>query len=461
MTPSLDAAELLIREGDEWPIPAQWAALPAHRLVFRHIDTPPLSGGPYRRICGLGIVRYADPLVLLERLYQALTPGGELILVDRFRPTAADTDLPWEGYHPIPQLQALAEKIGFTVATLPPLAPSPAPVTVQLTLVRNPQPPRWRVGFAAPENLPALADLFQRVFGGEMSAELWHWKYGSGRGQSAVAWAEGRLVAHYGGITRPIRYFGRAEQACQVADVMVEQTERGVLTRKGAFFLTGSSLPEACSGWGAKHIIGFGFPNLRHLTLAARIGLYQEVGRILELAWTPRGPAELTAGLRATEITPGHWPRYRARVEALWQRMAGAFQQGIIGVRDAAWFEYRYLRHPHHHYRLYWVTRGLLRRPVGLFVLRPLEGRCELMDLAGVPDAFPGLVALARVEAGRLGAAELFAWVSRAHLPHFQQPEHDVRDPDVVIPTSVWTPAPPAEQLAERWFLMAGDTDFL
>ncbi|AGA33568.1 hypothetical protein TVNIR_1907 [Thioalkalivibrio nitratireducens DSM 14787] len=327
-----------------------------------------------------------------------------------------------------------------------------------LVLAREQAAGRWRVTYQEPELLPEVQALFQRVFGHPMSEALWHWKYGQGRGQGALTLRDGRVVAHYGGLTREVRFLGRREWAGQVADVMVEAGDRGVLTRQGAFFRAAASVPETCSGYGSKHLIGFGFPNRRHFTLAERLGLYAEVGRMVE----PRWPAAAATNGRWRLADLAELPAGRAAraVERLWAAMARDLQEAIVGVRDYAWLRYRYLQHPEYRYRVFGVRRRWRPGWRGVIVLREHAQRVELMDLVGSLGSLPELVAAARDWAAAAGYPEVFAWITSTHAASLGLDDATVTDPDVVVPTSIRTPGPAPAELNGRWWLMSGDTDF-
>lgn len=402
-----------------------------------------------------------DPLVLFGKAYRALEEGGILVLVDEIAIAVYRNGD--QGPARLPCLRSLGERCGFElqdqqILSTPEGQQSDPLNTPMLLRFTKRSQLRWRVSHVDPRDFPAVADLFKRVFGHEISAELWDWKYGKGRGQESLAWAGERLIAHYGGITRRVRYFDRVEKACQVADVMVDQAERGVLTRKGPFFLTAASFPEACVGFGSKHLIGYGFPNHRHMQIAARLGLYAEVGRIVEVYWTPESPPSfLFTGVR--RITGGEHG-LEGIVEPLWRAMSADLSEAIIGIRDSQWLGYRYLGHPHHDYQVLLIFNRLTRKSQGIMVLRKEGERCELLDVIAPLNNIPNLIRQARRIARQWEVSELYCWISTSYASLFLQCAGQQRDPDVAIPTSIWTDGPSPDEMRNRWWLMSGDTDF-
>ncbi|NJO15278.1 MAG: GNAT family N-acetyltransferase [Thioploca sp.] len=96
--------------------------------------------------------------------------------------------------------------------------------------------PYWQVLEITSNDQAAVRTLFERVFKNQMSKALWEWKYGHERGMAMAAWKKGRIVAHYGGVLRELCYFGVPKTGVQIADVMVDKKERGILTRHGPYF---------------------------------------------------------------------------------------------------------------------------------------------------------------------------------------------------------------------------------
>lgn len=441
------------------PAPGNWLAVDAD---------PPEPERVLNTVVCLGNSRARDILTVLGRAYRWLAPEGRLLLVDYFMgdsPVASG-----EGFLVAENVLSLAARAGFRfeaarAVALPWRGPSvedrQRAVTAQpqmLVLTREERPGRWRVTYQEPGRFGQVRELFEQVFGHPMSDALWYWKYGQGRGQGALVLRDDRVVAHYGGLTRQVLYRGRPERAGQVADVMVEPGDRGVLTRQGAFFRAAASVPETCSGYGNKHLIGYGFPNRRHFALAERLGLYVEVERIVELTW-PRVATRSEKWMLEDllRLNPGRAAREVSRV---WQGMAADLRDAIVGVRDYHWLRHRYLEHPEHVYRVLAVRRRWRRAMLGIVVLRMHEGRMELMDLVGSAADLPDLVFAARQEADTEGCTDLFCWITSSYVKWLASAGATVTDPDVCIPTSIRTPGPDPAELRGRWWLMSGDTDF-
>lgn len=316
----------------------------------------------------------------------------------------------------------------------------------------------WKVGPLSTDDAPAMRALFAESFGIGMTDAFWQWKYGDGHGLATGVWnAEGGLTAHYGGMPRALLDAGQPCLGVQIGDVMVRQRDRSSLSRKGPFFLAASRFLDDHVGNGKPYRYGFGFPNQRAMSVAERLGLYGTTGRICELAWSlaesPRLPWWL--GLVPLASLSGH----EAALSKLWQAMAASLPDAILGVRDLARLQYRYLDHPDRPYGLWLLRHHLTRRPLGLVVLRRRETGCEWIDLVA-PTANWNLCALAtRHLAHQQGCTQLTMWITEAHRHHFDPPP--AQNPlDVIVPCNLWSPGPDAESQRNRWFLLAGDTDF-
>jgi len=327
----------------------------------------------------------------------------------------------------------------------------------RLVGLRATRAPVFRSEALAERHHEDVSALFRRVFSAEFPPQRWPWKYGGGRGQGVLAWRGGELAGFYGGVTRPIRYFGRDDFAVQICDVMVDSGVRGVLTRRGAMFVCASTFLEQYIGYGARHLLGFGFPTERHMLLAERQGLYDEVGRMVEVSWTAlAAPPRFS---RLAQIAPDQ-PGAAAAVDGLWEAMAADMRGLVVGVRDWSYLCHRYFDHPERSYRVHLVRGRLSGRPRAALVTRIDAGRCELLDCIGPFAALRSAIHWARYLAGQGGAGNAYAWVSRAQQARVCGRDGLVSPLDIRNPTSVWSKGPPATDIADKWWFTGGDTDF-
>lgn len=380
----------------------------------------------------------------LDHAWHSLIPGGYLWVLgpwtdDRYRDG-------YRGSMDRGYFLALAERCGFERVDYP---------MRELICLRRQDAVRWRIGAMREHDFEAVAGLFESIFGHRTTRDLWRWKYDQGRGQNIVCWSDGVPVAHYGGLSRRILYRGEPALACQIADVMVHSKERGVLGRKGVFFRIAASQSEASRG---PHRVGYGFPNARHMAVAGRLGLYEPVGRLVELQWSPHGGRPSVRWAFRTQPS-GELPT-EGESDRLWAAMARRLPEALIGIRDAAWLDYRYRQHPHNFYHVHRVVHRITRRLVALVVTRQEGERLELVDFVGDPAHLVVAVHLLRRFCQTCGLTQVFCWFSAGHMAWFQPSNPAVVELDVIIPTSVWTEDPGPSALADRWWLMGGDTDF-
>lgn len=371
----------------------------------------------------------SDGLRLLALAWGSLPPGGRLALA-------------WRGARP--RLLRHAADCGFAGAGEDGGA---------ALLVRSAAAPRWRLAGLLPGEETAVERLFRSCFGHPLGTAAWRWKYGAGRGRAAVAWEGDELVAHYGGIERPALFAGRPCRALQMCDVMVAPGARGAFTRRGPFARTAAAFLDLEVGAGRPHLLGFGFPNGRHERLGERLGLYTPVDRIVEAVWEPPPRDPAPARPLATDETA-------AAVEPLWREMRASLAGAVVGVRDAAWIEHRYRAHPSGRYRVL-LVEGPGGEAAGVAVVAPAaEGAWELLDVVA-PLVRLGEVARAAVGwSAAQGAARVTAWISHHHGGALVEAGARLDEIDVHVPWFDPPEGPAAAELADRWFLSGGDTDF-
>lgn len=315
-------------------------------------------------------------------------------------------------------------------------------------------------GWICPQQFEDVQGLFKSAFGITLSPAVWSWKYDHGRGRAVGVWEGGRLVAHYGGLTRSILFFGQQCFASQSADVMTEQHARATLARRSPFFIAAATYLECTTGFGRHHLVGYGFPNIRARKAPELLGLYAgPVGKMLELAW-PVGQASFkrycVRSRRLNLLDTGD----AQLLETCWSQMKKSLSQYVVGVRDLAWFDYRYANHPENHYEIYAMHHIWRSAPLGIVVLRQHpDGRYEWVDAIAIPEALSWLVHGIRRLLEKKPNATLFAWVSDNLLPLLPQ-TMSVTDLGIGIPANGWTHGPDINTLANRWWLMGGDIDF-
>ena len=386
------------------------------------------------------------PLALWDQLAHWLAEDAVVVLAGQVAPGAQPRMRKWLDY-----VVAIGARCGFTGQELSTDAAALGHDGF-VRVFRKAAVPRWQVRHVRTADFDEIATLFQEVFGHPISRELWTWKYANGHGNGVVAARHGALIAHYGGMYRDVMLCGKHDWVFQICDVMVHPKERGVMTRQGPFLLTAATSAEIYGP------LGFGFPNARAMEVAAKMGLYSEVGQMSEVRWEPSAP-RFRLRTRLQPVVRGS-SASQALVDSLWANMAHDLQHDVVGVRDWAFLEHRYFSHPHNHYEVLAVTSRFTGKPLGVMVLRRMEAMCELVDVITPLANLPVLIDQARRLTGLWNLPYLYCWITKNHLQRFLATEGQEVALNVSIPTSCWTDDSRADVFKDRWWLMSGDTDF-
>lgn len=318
----------------------------------------------------------------------------------------------------------------------------------------------WHIEDMSERHKDEMSVLFARIFSQEMSSELWAWKYAEGRGCGIGVWRAGEMVAHFGGLVRFILLKGEMWEGVQIVDVMVDAGGRRGVSRKGAFFHAAATFFERYVGVGKRFLFGYGFPNYRHFKVGEKLKLYEKVDQISLVCW-PALQARPSLTIRLRRIgREGVCPQIGEKIDALWRAMAEDLRESVVGIRDWAYIQHRYLQHPTKKYHLMLATGRLSGKVVGLIVARPEMQELFLLDVIAPLKNFSVMIHLARRLAAGLGLASLHTWITASHLQPFMVQGGEYHETDIFITNSCWGEGIPAEALRDRWWLTGGDTDF-
>lgn len=460
---------------------------------------PPES---FRAILFQESAQYIEPLVIFNKALDLLQPSGDLFIIDEFAQKYDETSV--EGLHLLSDMVTLAERFEFELVEHMDLSTLAAPTLDYLLRIttthrkniikdlalndeqlvqldesnriyrrkyaskhygyallhfRKKTPPKWRLRILEETQLPEMFSLFKKTFKHDMTPATWQWKYGSNLGKEIGIWRENKLIAHYGGVSRKILLFGQHQTAVQIGDVMVDTSERGTLTRKGPFFLMAATFLERYIGYGRPYRVGFGFPNERAMRVAERLGLYSEVGRMVEFSWSTSSRLPLL-GTRLHLIDLNHIISVATAIDECWQLMAADLQQAIVGIRDWQYLQHRYLNHPNQHYQIILVKNRFNRRTRGILVLRYDPEGCEIVDLVAPLIEIPLLITHAKRLAGIHGATRVSCRITENFATYFSTTGGALQKLNIRIPANAWSNGPAPETLQNHWWLMSGDKDF-
>lgn len=349
-----------------------------------------------------------------------------------------------------------------------------------------------------------IRQVFEKSFNVEFDLALWRWKYLLGNGKCVFArvkqdsgkptssedqseLAEDTIVAHYGGAPRHIEYFGKPSMAIQVCDVMVLPGKRQHYGKRSLFFKVATTFLEREIGNTVGHLLGFGFPNQKAMNIALRLGLYDKTDDFVEVVYSEsRMPDQNQAygGWSLTLVNVDDEVQ-RQTINQLWEEMKADHKEGIVGVRDSSYVDYRYFKHPlnpngdrgDEKYRVA-LLHG--HEHQSLIVLRWHEQSWLLMDLiCAESEIVKGLTGLqALLVQNRLSESleldpshpalrqqatgiQLKLWITKGKLDLVQTNSSQVNELGIEIPCNSWNPGPSPEVLYGKWWLTAGDMDFL
>lgn len=315
--------------------------------------------------------------------------------------------------------------------------------------------PRWTVHMADAANDEELRDLFQSVFGHAMPNAQWDWKYQHSALRGTLLRRGARAVAFFGGMPRRFIHQGREHEAVQNGDVMVVPDERGVFSRYGALYQAAAHFFGHHVGPGHEYEFAFGFPSERHFRLGAKLGLYVEAGRMVELRWTPL-PKRRHFWRYCEQLAETRW----SDLGALWRRMQQEWPDLYLPVRDAARWRYRYLHHPDRPYELLALRRRWTGRPLAAMALREHPSHCEWLDYVGSRAGIALAAEAVREWAGTKGKP-VTALVSDSVVALFSAQAESVHPSQIQIPVNALQGQQTSPPWAGRFWFMGGDTDFL
>lgn len=446
--------------------------------------------------------QYIDPLIIFNQALNLLTLSGNLLIIDEFALKYDHENA--GGLHLLKDFVAQAQRFGFELIERMDLSAKAVPTLDHLQQMisihrpnllselalnndqlsqlneslkvyrqkyasghygyallhfRKKTMPKWRLQLLDKTHTADVLNLFSKTFNHNMTPAMWQWKYESNTSRELGIWKDSKLIAHYGGMSRKILLFGQSQMAVQIGDVMVDRNERGILTKKGPFFLMAATFLEHYIGYGKPYLIGFGFPNERAMRVAERHGLYAEVGRMVEFSWNARIPVPLWR-TRLQRIDSAQSSLGEMAVTECWRGMAIDMRAAIIGVRDWQYLQHRYFNHPNQQYHIILVKNRFDGQARGIMVLRYDPEGCEIIDLITPLCEIPLLITHARRLASIHGITRVFCRITENFANYFAITGGMHQKLDIRIPTNVWSSGPSSDEIKNHWWLMSGDMDF-
>jgi predicted N-acetyltransferase YhbS len=260
----------------------------------------------------------------------------------------------------------------------------------------------FRIREATAADAPGIRRLFARVFGVEMPAAEWDWKFASNPDGwlGTVAVSDGEIVGNYAGWAMRFRLAGRESLVYSVGDVATDPSVRALGGRRGVYRSMADLFYEIVAARGVPFC--FGFPNTRAHEISNRIvgtrTLFPVRERHVPCESFPAAPPDAGAGDFVGES-----------FDRLWEGASRFLTDAA--VRDRVRANWRFHARPTRYYRMIWKESG--GRLHAWAVLSVVGEQALVADfLSERPDGadLPDLLGAAAAEAKRLGARRLVFW---------------------------------------------------
>lgn len=324
-------------------------------------------------------------------------------------------------------------------------------------------PPDQPPGIAAigVDNRAAVLHLFEAVFHSGMSERWWDWKYGHSGNKGFGYWEAGELLAHCGIFARRILVAGQPRLAWQLGDLMVAGATRGrdLSRSRSPFARVVRAVLDQLPGPANPDALAFGFPSDRAMRLGTRLGFFATIDDWHEIEFDHK--ASLRPALRLREVSVAS-PLVQSWIAGLWGKMLPGLGEHLVGERSVEYWIWRYAHHPAHIYRVFALRRPWWPAPFAIVVLRETApGRWLWVDFVGSVSGFP-MAALGAVAAcRRLGGQSTFAFGTKTVVNALGAVACTSRPTEIRIMANPASGTGFVERFAHRWWLMAGDTDYL
>jgi len=260
----------------------------------------------------------------------------------------------------------------------------------------------FEVRIATPEDAPGIRRLFRRVFGREMPAEEWEWKFARDPDGwfGTVAVSGGEIVGNYAGWALRMLLDGEERLVYSVGDVATDPAVRALGGRRGVYRSMTELFYETVQERGVPFC--FGFPNSRALEISNRFAATRPLLPVRERHVPsdslPPGPRDASAGDFVGEA-----------FDPLWAE-ASVFLRHAA-VRDRARANWRFHARPTRYYRMVWrENAGRIRSWAVLSVTGELALVADFLSERPDGGDLLELFAAAASEASRLGARRLVFW---------------------------------------------------
>ena len=240
-----------------------------------------------------------------------------------------------------------------------------------------------------PEDAPILNEMVTRIYGFTQDVRIWKWKYEDNplkKNYSYVAVANGRIIAHIGGLVSELQIGGEKFVGSQLSDLMADPEHRV----KGAFTMAFLTQTQTVVEDGH---CPFGFANPNSAAATVKTGMNMlgpmvpRLDRVVDfepvirrkvktmlvsrpLGFLVNSAAKLLYTTRAPRLADTQSieeiESFDERFDELWERVGADFPRTL--ARSSAYLEWRYRKHPTQDYKVFaFADKGDLK---GFIVLR-------------------------------------------------------------------------------------------
>jgi len=297
--------------------------------------------------------------------------------------------------------------------------------------------------------------LFNTVFHKDHT-KIWKWKFRHSDVNPCIflAYQENDLVAQYAGIPRYFQYMAQPIHGIQICDIMVHPKARLQMKTDGVFSSVTKTFLEEYVGKDKRFKIAYGFPNLRHLKLAIRLGIYEEVIPLLRLRSTDLTlrPHSRSPAKKLKDYDP-------AVFTSVWEEMDKSFYGSVLGRRDFPYANWRYLRHPSNKYLFLGLQSRWLKKVRGIAVLVIQNNTATLIDIICPKKLIPELIGSIESYLRNHSIVTLEIMVTGGYSQLFSDGSYEITHSGIVIPRCPWQDDTYISDYKNRLFLMLGDSD--
>lgn len=298
-----------------------------------------------------------------------------------------------------------------------------------------------------------IVKLFNSVFSREMTLREWEWKY-KGQGNKRVCSVvledrETGIIGHYGGLPLRMIYDGEEVIGIEAVDTMIHPRYRSYVRLKDMYNLFMEELIKDSK-------IFFGFSPERIIKLAVdRLGIYERVENIFEANRDVRFhnvPARFLYSLLPIDFDD-------ERIDDLWDKTKHQFRLAVI--KDRRYLKWRYKDNPLFTYEIWGLKKRWSGQLQAIAVLKREQDKILIMDLIFKNDMLPILLTKIENLSFSIGIKKVSLWAPKPIRNLLETLGFEIVPTATTLPRSTHPLTLSKDEISEKFFYTAGDTDYL